>query len=614
MIFSKKYEVIGMLGQGGMGKVYKVRHSTLGKEFALKVLLTEEMMENREMVDRFSREARVLARLKHPNIVEVTDFDRDESQNCWYFVMEYIAGVTLGQYLRAQYLRNQEPLPLPEILNLSRQIAEALDYAHSHTPAIIHRDVKPGNIMIEDRSARVVVMDFGIAKELGDPDLTNTGAVMGTYKYASPEQIRQEQLDGRADVYSLGMVIYEMYTNQQFFAGLDAPAVLGKVLYDANENEPTFENPPPPAFAELVTKAIRKNRARRYQNMPELIEALAACRREESATFILQPHDEDGQKRAHTLTEELVMKNILTRNFTAVENELQEAIPLLTQAAGEAETPVVKQRGPQDSSLGFPKSRSLLVLIGGLLLALGGYHGLNTGIVLKDSSDRPTAVGDYTQQDHYEFNSIERAEPISPQERGISTKGFPSDAVAEMETCLKDPTMAPAGPLLTHCQKLLPRATQLCTAPIPGPETSHLASKEDRPEPIPAGMVVACRFAATWEPENHQIRHQLARVLYHTDHGTEALEQFKIAADQGYLPSVVETARLMMELGNPRDNPIIYARRAAEGGSCKGMHLLGNLLLTRGGNEAKVQQESEQWLKRAASCRDASLKAPLRSK
>ncbi|MGE0820580.1 MAG: protein kinase [Candidatus Binatia bacterium] len=276
MVISRKYEVVGQLGQGGMGLVYKVRHTALDTILALKVL-PAYLMENQDMVNRFYREARVMARLNHPNIVRVMDIERDENMNLHYFVMEYIEGKTLGKYAR-----DKGSLSLSEIIEISRQVAEALAYAHNHNPSIIHRDIKPANIMIEDRSSRVVVMDFGIAKELGDGDSTKTGVVIGTLKYASPEQLRHEPLDGSADVYSLGMVIYEMYAGRQFFAGLDEHAVLGKVLYEPGENVPRFDRPPPPAFAELVTRAISKSRDRRYRNMQELLRALEDCRALES--------------------------------------------------------------------------------------------------------------------------------------------------------------------------------------------------------------------------------------------------------------------------------------------------------------------------------------------
>src|SRR5262249_3687155 len=146
-----------------------------------------------------------------------------------YIVMEYIQGKNLKQYIS-----QRGPLPLPEVLEIARQVATALDYMHEQTPVVIHRDIKPTNIMIEDLSGRAVLLDFGIAKELdeGDRTRTKTGAMVGTWKYSSPEQLRHEPLTGSADVYSLGLVMYEMYTGAQFFAGLDEHAVLGKVLYE----------------------------------------------------------------------------------------------------------------------------------------------------------------------------------------------------------------------------------------------------------------------------------------------------------------------------------------------------------------------------------------------
>jgi serine/threonine protein kinase len=203
-IISRRYEVLGQLGQGGMGVVYKVRHTVLETILALKVL-PAYLMENQDIVARFTREARVVARLNHPNIVRVLDIEKDENLNFYYFVMEYIEGETLGQYVR-----KKGPLPLPEIVEIGKQVASALEYAHNYHPSIVHRDIKPANIMIEAHSNRVVVMDFGIAKELGDTDGTKTGAVIGTLKYASPEQLRHEPLEGSADVYSLGLVLYEI--------------------------------------------------------------------------------------------------------------------------------------------------------------------------------------------------------------------------------------------------------------------------------------------------------------------------------------------------------------------------------------------------------------------
>src|SRR5712692_6482018 len=204
MVISGKYEVIGILGQGGMGVVYKVRHTDLRTYLAVKVL-PPDAAKDEGFVDRFREEALKTYHLsnphkRHPNIVQVQDVNFDESLNSYYYVMEYIQGQTV-----AQCLKEQGPFTLPRILTIARKVGEALAYAHNQPRPVIHRDISPSNIMIEDRSERVVVMDFGIAKELGEKDRTKSGVVLGKPKYCSPEQGRHEPLSGAADVYSLGM-------------------------------------------------------------------------------------------------------------------------------------------------------------------------------------------------------------------------------------------------------------------------------------------------------------------------------------------------------------------------------------------------------------------------
>lgn len=271
-VISRKYEELGQLGQGGQGVVYKVRHVEHQTVMALKALPVY-LLEDQDMVARFEQESVVMTRLQHRNIARVLGTGRDDALNLTYFVMEYIEGRTLKQYLY-----EKGPLPLSEVLEIARQVASALEYAHTQTPPVIHRDIKPTNIMIEDHTGRVVVLDFGIAKELDDGESrTKTGVMVGTWKYCSPEQLRHEPLSGSADVYSLGIVMYEILTGKQFFAGLDEHAVLGKVLYDPQENIPAFDRPVPPAFAAVVTKAIAKDRDKRYPRMADLSRDLEAC-------------------------------------------------------------------------------------------------------------------------------------------------------------------------------------------------------------------------------------------------------------------------------------------------------------------------------------------------
>ncbi len=264
MVISGKYEVQSQLGQGTMGLVYKVRHTLLDTILALKVL-PAHLMENPELVKRFYREARVMARLNHPNIARVIDIHRDDTLQFHYFVMEYIQGQTLRQHLQ-----DKGVLPLLEIVEICRQVARALDYAHNYNPPIIHRDIKPTNIMIEDGSWRVVVMDFGIAKELGESEMTRAGTMLGTLKYCPPEQMRHEALDGSADVYALGMVMYEAYTGAHLFAGLNENEVIRRVL-NPEESEPSFTRPMPSEFVAIIKKAIAKSREKRYRCMADLL-------------------------------------------------------------------------------------------------------------------------------------------------------------------------------------------------------------------------------------------------------------------------------------------------------------------------------------------------------
>lgn len=286
-IISGKYEELEQLGQGSQGVVYKVRHVEHKTDLALKVL-PSYLLEDEEMVARFEQEAQMMTRLRHRNIARVLGSGRDDTLKLHFIVMEYIQGKNLKQHLR-----EKGPLPLPEVLEITRQIAGALDYAHSQSLPIIHRDIKPTNLMLEDFSGRVVVLDFGIAKELGESERspTRTGVMLGTWKYCAPEQLRHEPISGSVDVYSLGMVMYEMYTGTPFFSGLDEHAVLGKVLYDQREHAPYFARQTLPAFVTLVTKAIAKSRDKRYRRMADLLNDLEACwwALDDTKTMILSP-------------------------------------------------------------------------------------------------------------------------------------------------------------------------------------------------------------------------------------------------------------------------------------------------------------------------------------
>ena len=269
MIIGGKYEVLDALGRGGMGTVYRVRHQELGAIFALKTLHPHWLGEA-DSVRRFYREARVIAQLRHPHIVKVFDIGQDGDRH--YFVMEYVQGRALNEILA-----QEGPLPLARVLAISRQVARALSYAHARQPSVVHRDIKPHNILIEEDTERVVVMDFGIAKLLDERPTqeTGVGVFIGTPAYSAPEQMRGDlTVDGRTDIFSLGLVMYEMAAGRKLFAGLSQQEIVGKQLYETHEYALAFDQPVPVAFRQLVAKAVAKDRNRRFATAAALLEAL----------------------------------------------------------------------------------------------------------------------------------------------------------------------------------------------------------------------------------------------------------------------------------------------------------------------------------------------------
>ena len=212
-----KYRLEERLGQGAMAQVYRAVQPMIDRPVAIK-LLHSHMAESAEFRERFVREARSMGQLKHPNIVQVIDFDSDADHT--YMVMEYIEGMTLQAYIQ-----QQRKLAPDEALRLTSQLANTLAFAHQQ--GTIHRDIKPSNIMLRDNNPRqLVLMDFGIVRMLGEAQKTQSGTLVGSPAYMSPEAAHGKVADERADVYSLGVVLYEMVTGQLPFGGDTLTAVL----------------------------------------------------------------------------------------------------------------------------------------------------------------------------------------------------------------------------------------------------------------------------------------------------------------------------------------------------------------------------------------------------
>lgn len=264
-----RYEVLGELGQGAMGVVYKAEDPLIDRVVAIKTInLGLALDEKEEYENRFYQEAKAAGRLSHPNIVTI--YDVGKSGDVAYIAMEFLQGRELRDIMN-----DDGTLPVDQVLDIVAQVASGLAYAHEHE--IVHRDIKPSNIMVV-RDGHVKITDFGIARMASSAVHTQTGMVLGSPKYMSPEQVMGKPLDQRSDIFSLGVMLYEMLTGQAPFQGENVNAIMYQTL-NAVPAPPHSVNPAVPEMLNfIVAKALAKSLDDRYHNAKDLAVDLRACR------------------------------------------------------------------------------------------------------------------------------------------------------------------------------------------------------------------------------------------------------------------------------------------------------------------------------------------------
>jgi serine/threonine protein kinase len=269
-----KYELLKRVGRGGMAYVYKAHQPTIDRFVAVKVLHSH-LAEDAEFLERFKREAKGLGNLRHPHIVNVIDFDVDDG---WYYmVMDFIEGETLETVLNHRGI-----LRVDEALRLTAQLAGALAYAHENSR--IHRDIKPGNVMFaDDAQQHAVITDFGLTRLLDNATMTLSGTIAGTPAYMSPEAAQGQKVDGRSDIYSLGVMLYEMVTGQRPFSGETPLSVIMKLVVEPLPPALSVNPELPVAVDEILNKAMAKLPEDRYQSAAEMRQAILDCGLENKA-------------------------------------------------------------------------------------------------------------------------------------------------------------------------------------------------------------------------------------------------------------------------------------------------------------------------------------------
>jgi eukaryotic-like serine/threonine-protein kinase len=277
-VLGNRYQILQILGQGGMGAVYKARDTELDRVIALKVI-RPELASNPEILQRFKQELILARQVTDRNVIRI--FDLGEADGIKFITMEYVEGESLYQILR-----RQGKVPVNEAVEMMRQILHGLQAAHRE--GVIHRDLKPGNILC-DAQGRIVVMDFGLARSLEGDGMTRTGTMMGTMEYMSPEQAQAKQVDARSDIFTVGLICYELFTGKIPFHADSVVASLLKRMQERAVPASDFDKNIPQPLSQILSKCLERDPAIRYQNVGEILHDLEFWRSGGAAATLTFP-------------------------------------------------------------------------------------------------------------------------------------------------------------------------------------------------------------------------------------------------------------------------------------------------------------------------------------
>ena len=420
MDFSQKlgrYEIMREVGHGAMGVVYEAIDPNIGRRVALKTIRAGTLGTNAEEVaKRFKNEARAAGGLNHPNIVTI--YDADEQNGILYLAMEFLPGVTLDVLLHAEQI-----LKPGRAVDIVRQVCAGLEYAHSK--GVVHRDIKPGNIMVSPTGA-VKITDFGIARTANV--MTMTGQVLGTPNYMSPEQVIGKTVDGRSDLFSVGVVLYEMVTGERPFDGQSITTIMYKIVHETPVAPNKLDQTIHPGLSRIIEKCLAKSPEERYQSSAEVSSALQ--------NYTMATADLRSVLEQPTVD--------LTVNGTGVPS-VPATIPQ-PQSPKHGETPAQSVSPHKASRNAFRQIASVIVILGVACWALWHLMGREVGKATAPSAERASQAtpSSSDQTDDETDTSPETSGSAHPESGGLATRqpAKPDRSTATLKLNSDPPTAA----------------------------------------------------------------------------------------------------------------------------------------------------------------------------